>query len=149
MNFFEHQEKARRNTRLLVFLFILAVVGIATSIYVATEGAIGMSACKDKPNCQFSWWDPLMFLYVFGGTVGFVGLASGFRILSLRSGGSAVAEMMGGCHPHAARGLLIRLERAGRIRRAIGNNGRYVQRSIVFIAPSPQQESMDGSHPNH
>ena len=96
MNFFEHQEKARRNTRLLVFLFILAVVGIATSIYVATEGAIGMSACKDKPNCQFSWWDPLMFLYVFGGTVGFVGLASGFRILSLRSGGSSVAEMMGG-----------------------------------------------------
>ena len=60
-----------------------------------------------------------------------------------------VAEMMGGCHPHAARGLLVRLERAGRIRRAIGSNGRYVQRSIVFIAPGPQQESMDGSHPNH
>jgi len=61
-----------------------------------------------------------------------------------------VAEMMGGCHPHAARGMLLRLERAGRIRRAIGWNGRYVQRSIVFIAsPTQPPESMDGSYSYH
>mgnify|MGYP001017651503 FL=1 len=95
-SFFEHQEKARRNSRLLVFLFALAVLGIAAAIYLAVMGALGMSECRENPACRFTWWDPVFFLYVFGGTLGFVGLASGYRILSLKSGGGSVAEMMGG-----------------------------------------------------
>lgn len=58
-----------------------------------------------------------------------------------------VAELMGGCHPHAARGMLDRLERAGRIRRATAPSGKHVLRSIVITAAiSPKPESMDGSH---
>jgi len=71
MNFFEHQEKARRNSQLLVLLFAVAVVGIAAAIYLAARGALGLAECKENPACRFTWWDPVFFLYVFGGTLGF------------------------------------------------------------------------------
>ena len=37
MNFFEHQDLARRKTGRLVFLFVLAVAGIIVALYFASR----------------------------------------------------------------------------------------------------------------
>jgi len=93
-NFFEHQEQARKKTRWLVLLFLLAVLGIGASLYLAAR-LIYLNGEEHLPPGA-SWWDPEWFAWIVGGTAVFIGLASGVRILSLRAGGSAVAEMLGG-----------------------------------------------------
>ena len=54
-----------------------------------------------------------------------------------------IADIMG-AHLNAARQMLLRLERAGRIRRAAGHR-QSISRSITLIDQAPP-ESMDGSH---
>ena len=82
MNFFERQARARRNTTRLVLLFALAVAGIVVAV-------------------------DLGVLLVFGGepallatstllALGVIGLGSLYRVASLRGGGEAVAQQMGG-----------------------------------------------------
>ncbi|MCX7806514.1 MAG: M48 family metalloprotease, partial [Planctomycetota bacterium] len=87
--FFEHQERARRRTWHLLFLFALAVLGIATGIYFVIAAVFAMR--EDGVP-----WDPELFVWVAGGTVAFIGLASLIRIVDLRKGGAAVAGMLGG-----------------------------------------------------
>jgi len=101
MNFFQHQDKARRNTKLLVGLFTLAVFLIGLSIYLATQFALNGAAMKAAAEAgdtvpNLSLWDPETFLWVMVGTVGFIGLASLYRTAKLREGGGAVARMLGG-----------------------------------------------------
>lgn len=101
MNFFQHQDKARRNTKLLVVLFTVAVFLIGLSIYLATQFALNGAAMKaaaeaGDPVPHLSLWDPETFLWVMVGTVGFIGLASLYRTAKLREGGGAVARMLGG-----------------------------------------------------
>ena len=47
MNFFEHQAAARRDSSRLVFLFVLAVIGIVAAVDIATWAATGSSAALD------------------------------------------------------------------------------------------------------
>jgi len=101
MNFFQHQEKARRNTKLLVGLFTLAVVLIGLSIYMAAQFAFHGAMIKEAANAgepvpPMTLWNPELFLMVMIGTVGFIGLASLYRTAKLRSGGGSVATMLGG-----------------------------------------------------
>ena len=95
MDFFEQQERAKRRTGWLVALFALAVVLIAGTVYLAAVLALRGpdTAMGEAP---FQWWDPGLLALVAAGVVGTVGIASGVRTLTLRSGGPAVAEMMGG-----------------------------------------------------
>ena len=95
MNFFEEQEQAKRRTGWLVALFVLAVVLIVATVYfaavVALQGAGGAEGAG-----PFTWWEPGLLALVAAGVGLTVGIASGVRTLTLRSGGPAVAEMMGG-----------------------------------------------------
>ena len=96
MNFFEHQEKARRSTSRLVILFILAVVAIIAVLYFFFAYSLVLLG-EHRPE-KFSatgLWQPYTLLYVAGGTLLCSGLASLIKISSLSSGGSAVAEMVG------------------------------------------------------
>ena len=96
MNFFEHQEKARRSTGRLVILFILAVAAIIAVLYFFF--AFSLVLLGDQRPEKFSatgLWQPYTLLYVAGGTLLCSGLASLIKISSLSSGGSAVAEMVG------------------------------------------------------
>lgn len=101
MNFFQRQEKARRNTKLLVGLFTLAVALIGLSIYLAAQFALHGAALKEAADAgeavpPMTWWNPELFVMVMVGTVGFIGLASLYRTAKLRSGGGSVARMLGG-----------------------------------------------------
>jgi hypothetical protein len=112
MDFFEAQDRARRRSKRLVFLFILAVIGIVISSYVAVMAGINVSNDGQRLQSDYweyqrtarwsgrpflhRWWNPQLFLAIAGGTVAVVGLASRFKWAQMRQGGSAVAEMVGG-----------------------------------------------------
>src|SRR5262245_2706873 len=94
MNFFQHQEAARRRTGYLVLYFIVAVVllilvvyAIFTGIFVYTQSRPGRPA----PG----WWQPGLFLLVAGAVVLLVGTCSVVKIAELSSGGRSVALMLG------------------------------------------------------
>jgi len=100
MNFFEHQEKARRSTGRLVILFALAVGAIIAILYFFFAGLLVFkSGSESYSNMDGSrvigLWQPMTLLYVLGGTLLCGGLACLIKIASLSDGGSAVAEMVG------------------------------------------------------
>lgn len=99
MNFFEFQDQARSKTRLLICYFVLAIIGIISSVYIAFL-AIFFFANSEQSSFnhlqQFSWWQPELFLAVAGATLILV-LGSSFgKILTLRSGGQGIATSLGG-----------------------------------------------------
>ena len=77
MNFFEHQAAARRNSRVMVALFLLAVVLLVLTVEVVVAAVTGV--------------------YVVGalGTAGLILAVSAVNVLRLRGGGAAVAKMAG------------------------------------------------------
>jgi Zn-dependent protease with chaperone function len=89
MNFFEHQHLARRNSRRLVLLFILALVAliVVTNVLLSivwrmTVGMGGLPAYFYAANTF------VILLLVLGG--------AWFETWNLREGGDAVAQMVGG-----------------------------------------------------
>lgn len=97
MNFFEHQDRSRRKTTLLVFLFLLALGGITVTLYlVAACIKFYHSAEIDRETATFQWIDPQLFLYVCGITLVVVLTGSLYKIVVLARGGQAVAEALGG-----------------------------------------------------
>ncbi|MEP0546874.1 MAG: M48 family metallopeptidase [Rhodothermales bacterium] len=95
MNFFEQQEQAKRRTGWLVALFAIAVALIVATVYFAAVLALRGPDAATMP-ATFDWWEPGLLALVAAGVLATVGVASGVRTLMLRSGGPAVAEMMGG-----------------------------------------------------
>jgi len=94
MDFFEAQDRAKRNTKKLVFYYALAVTGIILSIYIVT--LIFFNSQFNSEGGVFSFWYPgwLLTVAVIVGVI----IASGtlYRVSQLSKGGSAVAEMLGG-----------------------------------------------------
>jgi len=97
MDFFEHQERARRNTSLLVFYYFLAVILIILSVYSAFSFVfIGLRA-KGGQEIEFArLWNAELFLWVVGITVVVVASGTLFKISQLAGGGETVAGMLGG-----------------------------------------------------
>ncbi len=93
MNFFEHQAQAHRYTKWLIVLLVLAVLGTTTLLHfvLLVFGFFGR-AYTNQPH---SWWDPGFFFATLLVTSALVALASYTRMLTLRGGGRAVAEMLG------------------------------------------------------
>ena len=89
MNFFEHQEKARKQSSFLVGLFLLALIGISTALYFVVLVLVGGGA----PGM---FWDPEVFVGTFVGVACLVGAVNLYKVFSLSSGGGVVAEAMGG-----------------------------------------------------
>jgi Zn-dependent protease with chaperone function len=103
MNFFQQQELARVKTRRLIFAYILALAVIVVALdavfllvkyLVLREGsqaAVGPLDIKGLITANEN------SLIVFSlGIIAFIGLASLYRVISLRGGGSKVATNLGG-----------------------------------------------------
>jgi Zn-dependent protease with chaperone function len=90
MNFFERQESARRTSRRLVFLFVLAVIAIVLAVdlvfLVAFGGLDETSTAGDLAGG---------LVVSTGVTLAIIGIASAYRMSSLRAGGAAVAAQLG------------------------------------------------------
>ena len=106
MNFFEHQDRARRKSGRLVLLFGIAVFAIIASVYLLIvvllplagavsydEGEVGARASGLR---EMRWWDPMTMLWVTVAVGSVVVLGSLFKIAQLRGGGAVIAEELGG-----------------------------------------------------
>jgi len=99
MDFFEHQDKARKHTKLLVLYFVIAVVGIIASVYLASVVILFGTHAKPVPGApplEFVLWDPRLFGYVAFGTLSVVAVGSLYKTAVLSQGGRVVAESLGG-----------------------------------------------------
>ncbi len=100
MDFFERQDQARRNTKLLVFYFVIGVAMLVLAVYAALLGIFaGLSSSEHhryREEVQLVLWNPKLFLIAAGGTLTVIALGSGFKTLELSQGGSSVANMLGG-----------------------------------------------------
>ena len=97
MNFFEHQDRARRQTRVLVVLFSLAVVAVIASVNALVLLTLGVSSLVNEPTALgliTSNWDLLLGSTAVTASV--IGLASLYRSLQLRAGGGEIARSLGG-----------------------------------------------------
>src|SRR5262245_5463464 len=91
-DFFERQSVARRNTKWLVVMFVLAVVGILVTTFIVTALAAGATGGGDVP-----------LEVPIGASLGALALitgGSGFKIAQLSGGGSVVAERLDGRRVH-------------------------------------------------
>jgi Zn-dependent protease with chaperone function len=98
VNFFEHQDRARRRTRRLIVLFLLAVLAIIVAVNVVVLLVFGQAEGLGEPALSRTLLDRHLGLVIWTSllTGGLIGLASLYRSASLRSGGGAVARELGG-----------------------------------------------------
>jgi Zn-dependent protease with chaperone function len=100
MNFFAHQEQARRQTRRMLVLFAFAVAAIVVAVDVVVLFAMGLdSAGRAGGGVNWGGIATLSFLIVAAILCG-----SAYRIATLRGGGSAVARQLGGTEAAAGSG---------------------------------------------
>ncbi len=96
MDFFERQDQARRSTRRLIAFFMLAVILIILSIYIAAIAIFFGFNVNAGPELPFQWWNPDLFLWITGATVCVVVIGSLYKIFALSKGGEVVARWLGG-----------------------------------------------------
>ncbi len=94
MDFFAHQDSARRRSGLLVVLFIVAVLLTIAAVY-AVAATVFLQPNADAPAAARSWWDPGLALVVSAALLLVIGGGSLFKIAALRGGGESVARMLG------------------------------------------------------
>ncbi|MDP2505468.1 M48 family metallopeptidase [Oceanobacter sp. 3_MG-2023] len=108
MDFFNHQDQARKQTRRLILLFVLAVVALVAAINLLvaliiwygqgqTINSVELAARASQPGLSF--FDSLSterILIISALVMLVIGLASLYRWLNLRGGGHVVAESLGG-----------------------------------------------------
>lgn len=94
MNFFEQQEHARRQTRTLIILFVLAVIAIvvAVNLTAALLWIWAQGGTLSGPN----YYPNGFFLANTLITVGLIAGGTMVETFNLREGGDAVAQMAGG-----------------------------------------------------
>jgi Zn-dependent protease with chaperone function len=91
MNFFEHQDHARRQTRRMLFLFALAVVAVVAATDLLVLFAISLDGSYHAGE-GFSWG--AIGVLSIAITIA-IGLGSAYRIATLGGGGAAVAQQLG------------------------------------------------------
>ncbi|MBU0637243.1 MAG: M48 family metallopeptidase, partial [Planctomycetes bacterium] len=103
MDFFIHQEQARKNSQRLVILFLLAVLCIIAALYVVAMAVINADhwqriADSDRgvETFQMSWWRVNVLAGVAAAAVLIIGGGSLHKIYKLRGGGATVALGLGG-----------------------------------------------------
>ena len=99
MNFFEYQDQARRQSRWLIFLFILAVITIVAVIDLAMLIAFGVMDIEQQQSVFSMQSLNANIPTLLGGaaaTTAVIVLASLFKTTMLRSGGGKVARELGG-----------------------------------------------------
>ncbi len=103
MNFFEAQERARKSSRLLVWWFILSVLGVIATMYALATVYLRFSSTPrqtgyDAPEpVQFTgWWNPELFIGIAVVVGGVILIGSWIKLAQLSSGGKVVAQGLGG-----------------------------------------------------
>jgi Zn-dependent protease with chaperone function len=100
VNFFDQQQLARRNTRVMVVLYVLAVLGVIVAVDAVLAVAYlwaqsdNMHAARRAP-LALAAVPPALLVWGALGTAGVIFAVSLFHTLRLGGGGDAVAQMVG------------------------------------------------------
>ncbi len=93
MDFFEAQDRAKQNTTKLIFLYVLAVIGIILSVYIVSLLIFHSQVTAEG---GISIWYPGWLATVSVIVLIVILIGTAVRVSQLRKGGSAVAELLGG-----------------------------------------------------
>src|SRR6266487_2055802 len=103
MDFFERQDKARHNTKLLVIYFTAGVALMIVTVYLAVLLIFAGVNSRDSRDQSYdgeqpivTLWNPRLFFSVAIGTLAVIALGSLFKTAELARGGSVVATNLGG-----------------------------------------------------
>ncbi len=96
MNFFAHQDRARRRTWQLVLLFLLAVVGILVGVDAVLLLVLGARRPVGVPSGGLIADNAGLLTIASAAVLGTIALATLVRMAQLSQGGGRVAEMLGG-----------------------------------------------------
>ena len=103
MNFFEAQERARRSTKLLVWWFIAAVLGVIAVMYglvvfwfFKSTSLSGSGLGEARSFSAADLWNPQLLLWVAGVVGGVILIGSWIKLAQLSGGGKVVAQGLGG-----------------------------------------------------
>lgn len=97
MDFFERQDKARRQTAFLVFYFLVAIALMIVAVYVAVALVFtGVELKNAETDSSVAWSQLKVFIGSAFGTLAVISMGSFFKTLSLARGGRAVAELLDG-----------------------------------------------------
>jgi hypothetical protein len=94
MDFFARQDQARRNTKLLVAYFVLAVVLIIVTVYLVVAGIFLRN--KYDPDTILWLWHAQLFWGVTATTLAIIIGGTLYKMSEVSEGGAAVARMLGG-----------------------------------------------------
>jgi len=100
VNFFDHQQLARRNTRVMIVLYVLAVLGVIVAVDAVLAGIYlwvnsGSSLEAHRAPLRLTAVPPALLVWGALGTAGVIFAVSLFHSLRLGGGGDAVAQMVG------------------------------------------------------
>lgn len=100
MNFFEHQHRARRQSRWLIVLFVIAVMAIIVAIDAVVLFTLGVTSASESGELlsanQLARSNAALLVGAAVVTAAVIGIASLVRTAGLRSGGGQVAVELGG-----------------------------------------------------
>jgi Zn-dependent protease with chaperone function len=91
MNFFEHQDQARRNTTKLILLFALSIGLMISAFYLVAVLTLVMGS-----EGVLRWWQPELLGLIAVATLLIIGCGSASKMMTLRQGGHAIAKSLGG-----------------------------------------------------
>ena len=96
MDFFQHQERARRKTGLLVLYFILAVIAIVVCVNLAVLLTLFWGDFQSVSASQ--WFSHPFIHWITGLTLVVMVFGCLLKLWQLRNGGQGLAEMLGARH---------------------------------------------------
>ena len=97
MDFFEHQERARRKSLILILYFAVAVVLIIVAVYFAVSVAFfGMGSYMEDLDAAKRIINSELFLGVAGATLFLILCGTLYKVAALSGGGETVALSQGG-----------------------------------------------------
>lgn len=107
MDFFQSQEVARKKTGVLIAYYVLAVILIIVTVYLAIAVVLHWAEPTAQDGAALSLvslWDPELFGTVAVATSALISGGSLYKIASLSGGGHTVAELLGGrlLHPQTS-----------------------------------------------
>jgi Zn-dependent protease with chaperone function len=96
VDFFTHQDRARRNTWWLVIYFAITMVTIVIAVYVAMVGVLYLATQGTEDPIELWSWHPNLLLGVTGAVVFIVASGSLYKTWQLAGDGHSVAVELGG-----------------------------------------------------
>lgn len=94
MNFFESQDRARRKTGQLIFLFVLATASLVVITNLFLVAVSGSLSSADSGGATGTDWQSHLFLSL--AVLAVIAIASLYKIARLSGGGEVVAQSLGG-----------------------------------------------------